>query len=128
MADADEAVRRAPKSAEALNVRCWARGLSGEALDAALADCDRSLALKSDAPEAYDSRAFVRLRRGEFEPALADYDAALRLRPQLASARFGRGLSELRLGRAAEGRTDMQAAQAAEPTIAADFARYGLTP
>jgi hypothetical protein len=35
---------------------------------------------------------------------------------------------ELRLGRQAEGRTDMAAAQAAEPKIAADFARYGLTP
>ena len=67
-------------------------------------------------------------RTGELAPALADYEAALRLRPQMASARFGRGLTELRLGREAEGRTDMAAAQAAEPTIAADFARYGLTP
>jgi len=70
----------------------------------------------------------VRLRRGEFAPALADYEAALRLRPQMASARFGRGLTQLRLGRQAEGQADLQAAQAAEPAIAADFAKYGLTP
>jgi hypothetical protein len=46
----------------------------------------------------------------------------------MASARFGRGLTQLRLGRQAEGQADLEAAQAAQPEIAADFAKYGLTP
>jgi lipoprotein NlpI len=102
--------------------------LAGEALEQALADCDRSAALKPDAPEVYDVRGFVRLRRGEFDLALADYGTALRLQPQMVSARFGQGLVELRLGREAQGRSDMAAATAADAHIAADFARYGLTP
>jgi len=32
------------------------------------------------------------------------------------------------LGRTEVARADMEAAQATEPRIAADFARYGLTP
>ncbi|HEX5264738.1 MAG TPA: tetratricopeptide repeat protein, partial [Phenylobacterium sp.] len=128
VSEADTAVRGAPDSAEALNIRCWALGLAGESLDRALADCDRSVALKADAPEVYDARGFVRLRKGDAELALADYAAALRLRPQLATARFGQGLAELRLGREAAGRSDMATAQAAQPQVAAAFAKYGLTP
>src|SRR5207302_7381885 len=115
VAEADQAVQRAPGSAQALNIRCWARGLSGEGLDQALADCDRAAALKADAPEVYDARGFVRLRRGELDLALADYGRALRLRPQLASARFGQGLAQLRLGHEAQGRPDMAAATATDP-------------
>mgnify|MGYP006207638561 CR=1 FL=1 len=85
-------------------------------------------ALKADAPEAYDSRGFVRLRRGEVALALADYDQALSLSPELATARYGRGLARLRLGRENEGRSDLAAARAAEPDVAEDFARYGLRP
>jgi len=54
-------------------------------------------------------------------------EAALALRPELATALYGRGLARLHLGQS-EGQTDLAAASTIDPKIAANYARYGLSP
>jgi tetratricopeptide (TPR) repeat protein len=121
-------VRRAPGAAEPLAARAWVRALAGEDLAAALADCDAAIARNPQLPETYDTRALIRLRRGETAQAVADYQAALKLRPDMASALFGRGLAERRLGNAARADADLTRAAALDPKIAENFAKYGVGP
>jgi tetratricopeptide (TPR) repeat protein/predicted aspartyl protease len=113
---------------EALNGRCWTRGLWGQELDAALADCDAAVKSRPDAAAFFDSRGLVHLRRGEYDRAIADYDHAIRLRPQEASSYYARGVAKLRKGRTAEGQADIAAATALQPHIAAEEAKRGITP
>jgi hypothetical protein len=46
----------------------------------------------------------------------------------MASARFGRGLAELKLGRTADGQADLALAAQLDPQIAANYAKFGVTP
>ncbi|MBY9062943.1 aspartyl protease family protein [Sphingomonas yunnanensis] len=114
------------RRANALNGRCWARAQLNRDLDGALADCNAALKLAPDRAAYLDSRALVRLRRGELDAALADYDSALRLAPRMAWSLYARALAAARKGRAEQAARDRAAALAIEPRIAERARRIGL--
>jgi tetratricopeptide (TPR) repeat protein/predicted aspartyl protease len=112
--------------AEALNGRCWARGLLNRELDKALSDCEAALRLRPGSAAFLDSRALVRLRRGELEKALADYDATVKASPREAWSLYARGLVARRLGKVAEADADKAKALEINPNIAARIKRYHI--
>jgi len=110
----------------ALNGRCWTRALLDRDLDKALGDCDAAIKLQPRNGAYLDSRALVRLRRGELTEALADYDAAIRLAPRNAWSLWARSIVELKMGKADQAKADRQAALQIEPKIADRARLYGL--
>ncbi len=112
----------------ALNSRCRARALTGEALDLAMADCNAALRMRPDTAAFLDSRGLVYLRQKNYDRAIADYDAALHLRPKIAWSLYGRGLAKQHKGKTAEAQVDIAAATALQPKIADTAAKYGITP
>lgn len=110
----------------ALNSRCWARGLAGQDLDAALHDCDKALHARPGMAEILDSRGLVELRRGDLAKAIADYDAVLAKHPGVAWSLYGRGVARLRSGDGNGARADFAAAEKAQPDIAEEAKRYGI--
>lgn len=113
--------------ASVLNNRCWARTMLNIELDKALGDCDQAIDLESKNGGYYDSRAWLRLRRGELRKALADYERALKLRPDSAWSLYGRGIVRRKLGEAKTGQADIEAARKLMPSIDAETGRHGLT-
>ena len=114
--------------APAFNGRCWARGQLGRDLDKALADCDNALRLRPGTPAYLDSRALVRLRRGENAQAIADYDRALAGDPGNAWSLFARGLANRKAGRIAQADRDRAAALAIDPHAGDLAERIGIAP
>lgn len=112
--------------AAALNGRCWARAMLGRDLDKALSDCDAALHLHPGEPAFLNSRALVRLRRGDFDKALADYSLVLVVQPRNAWSLYARGVVERRLGDTAAADADQAAARAINPRIAERARRFGL--
>jgi tetratricopeptide (TPR) repeat protein/predicted aspartyl protease len=112
--------------ARAFNGRCWARALSNQALDKALADCDSALRLRSGDPSYLDSRALVYFRRGDTARAIADYDQAVAAQPRNAWPRYMRGLVHARAGAADKAAADRTAALALDPNVAERARRYHL--
>jgi tetratricopeptide (TPR) repeat protein len=107
------------------NARCWARALGNLELDRALADCQRALKLTLGRPaDVLDSRAMVRLRRGDWAGALADYDAALAGRPGMAWSLLGRSVAKARLGQ--DGTADLAAAEKLSPETVKRARRLGV--
>jgi len=107
------------------NGRCWARAVL-DALQPALADCNKALLIQPNDATALDSRGLIYLKMGQFDSAIADYNSALRIEPKMASALYGRGLARLKKGDSAGGNADVTAAKNLEKAIADDFAQYGL--
>jgi tetratricopeptide (TPR) repeat protein len=120
------------KMGDALRGRCWTRALQGQDLAQALTDCNnavrRSLKSSASAAAAFDSRALVRLRMGDYDKSIADYDDSLRIAPKDPWSLYGRGVAKLRKHRAPEGEADMAAAVSIWPQIAEEFSRRGITP
>jgi tetratricopeptide (TPR) repeat protein len=116
------------KLGTAFDYRCRARALSGQDLDKALDDCNAALRMSPNAAPFLDSRALVRLRRGDYRKSIADYDAALGLRPKFAWSLYCRGVAHIRLGNSSEGQADIAAATALRPQIAAETGKYGIAP
>ena len=114
--------------AAAYTLRCWARALSGQDLDQALSDCNRSLHRASDNPGTLASRGLVYLRLGKFDRAISDYSAALKQRPKNAWALYGRGLAESQEKKTAAADADFGAAKALAPHIAEQFTKRGIAP
>lgn len=112
--------------ANALNGRCWARALLDRELDKALGDCNAALRLRPGEAAYLDSRALVRLRRGELDKAIADYDAALAKRPREPWSLYARGIAERRAGNGAQADADSAAALAIDPEVAARAKRHRL--
>ncbi|KQN92574.1 hypothetical protein ASE95_07695 [Sphingomonas sp. Leaf231] len=110
----------------ALNGRCWARAQLGRELDQALSDCNAALKLAPGSAAYLDSRALVRLRRGEFEAALRDYDDALKSNPRNAWSLYARSVAAARAGKAAQAAADKSAALALDPHVSAEARRIGL--
>jgi tetratricopeptide (TPR) repeat protein len=123
-----EIIASEPENGAALNNRCWLRAINDQDLTAALADCDRALALDPRHGAALDSRGLVHLKRGDFSAALADYEAALALEPERGHYLYGRGLARLRLGQFELGQSDLAAAELSEPGVAQAYAAYGAMP
>lgn len=109
-----------------LNNRCWARVLLNAELNQALADCDEALALTPRNAEVLDSRAWLRLRRGELAPARADFDQALAAKPDQAWSFYGRSLVHTQLGELEAGKADLAAARRLLPAIDAEVGKLGL--
>jgi len=111
----------------ALNSRCWARALTGQALELALADCNTALRMRPNTAAFLDSRGLVYLRQKNYDRAIADYDAALHLQPKRAWSLYGRGLARQHKAMMGEAQADIAAATALQPEIASTAARYGIT-
>jgi tetratricopeptide (TPR) repeat protein len=126
--DQTEAIRFNPKHAKAFNDRCWAATIVGRALQQALADCNESLRLDGNDPDAIASRGFTYLKLGQLADAIVDYDAALKVAPKHASSLYGRGVVKLRQGDVEGGNADLATATAIQANIADEFARYGVAP
>lgn len=110
----------------ALNGRCWARGLLYRDLDKALDDCNAAVRAMPGNAAILDSRALIRVRRGEWRQALADYNAALEIAPRSAWSLYMRGLTEAKLGQGVQAKADRTAAIAINPKIADRAKKYGL--
>ncbi len=114
------------RRANALNGRCWARAQLNRDLDKALSDCNAALKAFPARAAYLDSRALVRLRRGELDAAIADYDAALKINPRQAWSLYARGIAAGRAGRAAEAGANRTAALTLDKRVAERAKRLGL--
>ena len=112
--------------ATAFNGRCWARAQLGRELDKALSDCDAALKLRPRTAAYLDSRALVRLRRGELDKAQADYDAALAIAPRNAWSLYARSITERRTGKTQQADADKAAALAIDARVERRAKRIGL--
>lgn len=110
----------------AFNGRCWARAQLNSDLDKALRDCDNAIKAQPKNAAFLDSRALVRLRRGELPQALADYDAAIQLAPKNAWSLYMRNIVEAKMGKSDQAKADRQAAFDIDPKIANRTKRLGL--
>jgi tetratricopeptide (TPR) repeat protein len=131
LSDADAATQLDTSEPHAWNAACWARAVADRDLDVALSDCNRSIQIAGDdttAWEAYDSRATVRYRRGEYTAAVEDEGLALKLAPNQAGPLFVRSLAEARVNMTSEATADAKAALAVDPKIADTYATWGMGP
>jgi len=110
-----------------LNNRCWERAIIGE-LDLALEDCNLALKKGPRNSKVLDSRAFVYLRRKEYDRSIADYQAVLKLQPQQASSMYGLGLAEYKKGQTAAGEQHMHSAMVLAPNVADFYNHLEITP
>jgi tetratricopeptide (TPR) repeat protein len=110
----------------ALNGSCWARGLLNRDIDKALDDCNAALRAQPRDASILDSRALIRVRRGEWKQALADYNAALAINPHSAWSLYMRGLIEAKSGQDVQAKADRAAAIAIDPKVADRAKKYGL--
>lgn len=124
----NEELMQAPTDAALLNNRCWLRAVTNDNLDAALADCNASLAAEPNDANVLDSRGLVQFKRGDYAAALADYDAAVGLDAQNGHFLYGRGLARIALGMQAEGEADQARADQLEPGIARQYQDYNILP
>jgi len=117
-----------PRLAQALNGRCKARAMLGRDLGVALKDCNGAVSRSpkgSNAP-ILATRAFVRLRLGDYDKSIGDYDAALKINPQMPMALYGRGVAKIRKKQITEGEADIVNAERIAPKIAEQFEALGL--
>jgi regulator of sirC expression with transglutaminase-like and TPR domain len=119
------AIALEPGTSRWWNARCWTRAIVHTELQAALADCDKAIALDASFVQAYDSRGLVYLQMRDFRRALADYNRALHLRPSLVTALYGRGVAKIRLADRS-GESDIERARDLDPAIDSSFRRYGI--
>jgi tetratricopeptide (TPR) repeat protein/predicted aspartyl protease len=110
----------------ALNARCWLRGRLNRDLDAALSDCNAAIRARPNTAAYLDSRALIRLRRGDLPAALSDYDAALKANPKAGWSLYARGLVKAKTGDAAGAKADRDAALAIDPQLPARARKFGL--
>ena len=112
-------------SANELNSLCWGKATANTALDRALRECDRSLALE-DSRATRDSKGMVLVRLGRWDDAIREYDAALEEgdRPY---ALFGRAIALSRKGDRVRSDADAARALKLSPSIERIYGAYGLT-
>lgn len=122
----DRAIAAKPNDPDLYNSRCWIRATMNVDLDAALADCDRAIALGIGTAAALDSRALVHLRAGRLDKARADLDQALNLSPEMSASLYLRGIVRKRQGDAAGSAADIEAATFAAPRIVEEYKRFGV--
>jgi tetratricopeptide (TPR) repeat protein len=124
--DLEVLLKKHPNNPLALNDSCWIHAALWE-LEAAMADCRRSLAIAPKATETLDSLGFVQFRSRKYKEALAAYDAALAITPNHATSLYVRGVIKRKLGNIVGGDADIRAAGKIAPEVAESFARFGLT-
>jgi tetratricopeptide (TPR) repeat protein/predicted aspartyl protease len=116
------------RSADARAGRGRARALLNRDLDDALADCNRAVRARPDAPFFHDSRGLVYLRLRKYDKAIDDYEITLRVQPKNPWAMYGLGIARVHEGMESEGRADIAAARKAAPGIVALAERLGIEP
>ncbi len=99
--------------------------LSNNALEPALADCERALGLDPKLSRAYLCRGLARQGLGDPAGALADFNRALELDPQMAKAYLNRGIAQLDLGNVAAALSDLSQAIALDPQDAGAYNSRG---
>jgi tetratricopeptide (TPR) repeat protein len=124
--DYGRVIAQAPRQAGAWGGRCWSRAVAGIALDSALADCERAIALDPADANHLNSRGFVHFRLGHFDLAIRDYDAAIAADPKVASSFYVRGLAKARQGDRRGADADLATAMALDPGVAGRYAGYGV--
>jgi tetratricopeptide (TPR) repeat protein/predicted aspartyl protease len=112
----------------ARGLRCRARAMWGQELDAGISDCDSALSSAPTSEGALVGRGLLRLRRGDYDKAIADFDRALGEHAGNAWVLYARGVAKLRKGSTAAGQADIVAATALDPKIAESTAKLGITP
>jgi protein O-GlcNAc transferase len=112
-----EAVKLRPRSWEALLNYSVALHDAGDA-EEALVQSERTLALRSDVPEAHNSRGNALRALGRSEEALACYERALSLRFEYPDALSNRGAVLVDLGRSEEALSSCDQALALQPDFA----------
>lgn len=128
LAAIDAAVAASPGNPALLNSRCWLKGTMNLALDTALKDCTKAIALADSSEKVLDSRAMVYFRMNQFDDALGDLNAALEQSPDLAASLYMRGVIRKRQGDAGGAATDLGAARMMMPAIDKRYAKYGIVP
>ncbi|MBL6938822.1 MAG: TonB family protein [Alphaproteobacteria bacterium] len=126
IADYDHMISVHGEDPELLNDRCFARAEAGIDLDAALADCSRSLVL-ADEFETRDSRGLVYFRMGKYDLAIADLDIAIS-KGRNARSLYIRGLAKRKQGDSSGGGADIDLAKKLDPAVVSTFAGYGVGP
>lgn len=121
----DNVLRLVPTDAAALNNRCWARVLSFDAAWA-LPDCEESLRLGPNDPDALDTRGFAYLLLGRLDDAIASFTAAIAARARQPTAFYGRALARMAVDHGATAAADLAAARRIDPDIDTKFRRWGL--
>lgn len=96
-------------------------------LTAALAGCNAALAIMPDAPDPRLIRGLVHVRLQDYVSAMADF-TALPDGDGNAFSLYGQGIVRLRQGEAEAGRRMIAEAISRSPGLAADMARFGVTP
>lgn len=109
------------------NGRCWSLAILGRELDAALSDCDKAVQLAPADANTFNSRGFVRYRRGDYAGAVRDYSASLALNPDSASSNYMRGRAKAGLGDPTAGQ-DIDKGVAIEAGVVERYAGYGVAP
>lgn len=110
-----------------LNNLCWTKAMAGVALESALADCDRALALAPRTPAFMDSKGLVLLRLRRTDEAIAVYNDALVLAPDMAGSLYGRSIAWTRKGDTIRAAADRAAATKSNAAVGEEFAGYGVT-
>ena len=107
-----------------LNNMCWGKAIANIALEKALQECDRALAI-DDRGATHDSKAMVLLRQSRFDEAIKEFDEALKEGEKAASL-YGRSLAHARKGDRAKSDADAAAAIKLSPGIDRSYAYNGL--
>jgi len=111
--------------AEALNDRCFERGIIGD-LRNALADCAQSLSLRPGDADTLDSKAFAEYKLGRLRDAYRDETAALAKNPDDGTFHYLHALLATHLGMTGVARADMRAASKLKPDVVRMYAGYGI--
>ena len=96
------------------------------ALEGAIADYTRAIALAPLAPEPYLNRGAVLEAMGEWEKAIADYNSVLQIDPDDPAAYNNRGNAEGGAGEWELAITDYQAAITLRPSFSLAYGNYAL--
>jgi lipoprotein NlpI len=109
VADADAALKLAPRMPQALHQRGVAWANKGDA-DRAIADFNAALALKADDPSVLHSRGVEYAVKGEYARSIADFDAALKLDPKADDTLFAKGRTLFYMSEFADAARQIEAA------------------
>jgi tetratricopeptide (TPR) repeat protein len=128
IAATDHAIALYPRAGMLYNNRCFYTAATPK-LSAALADCDRALALDKTPYgrlHTLSSRAVVDLELQQPQRAIADCDAALKLAPRDADSLYLRGLAERTIGNTKDANRDIADALATKPALRTEYAVFRL--
>ena len=123
-----DAIKLNPGDAGNWNSRGWVRAMANKNLDDAMNDVTKALSLNANYANAYDTRALVHFRKGNFDAVVQDADRSLNIDAKMPTSLFLRGLAKRRLGLTAQGDADLAAARAMEAKVFEEFKRAGIEP